>query len=1664
MFGCNCVEAEINGTTCTDCVPNGWTAVSSSPDIFDISNLPFCSSNSYDGGGVINICASASDVESLSTEISGLVAGATYYIGFEAMNCFNNGELEIDIDGEVFVFAPGDAFEEYTICFEANSDEAIVTLTAVVGTSPATCIFIDFLPCDYLQTLNVPCSGTTAGLTIEQDGEICPGESYQFFATVTNPDGSETFSWTSSPIGGMDYLDDPTSPEPIVSFPFSEEFIGASYTYTLTMVNGCGTLVEEVELEINPSEIPDFDDAFLCEDSFIDDLPTVSDNLFFGTWDGPADFGNYADDFIELTFQLDSGQDNCLEAYTYSFFVQSSEEPEFSFALEFCNTDSTLFVFPTESDSGIRGEWEERDFFPYDENNFSNVFYPDEDDFPCVEEVVVDIIVFEVAEIIFSLPEIFCNDDQYEFPDTSMNGLSGTWTYPNLDLLDSFGLIQNYFVPDSIGCGGNYKHEFEFVEVNVEFMAGDPSVCGADDGFVSLMSTDTVEYSVDGLQWIPIGNFNDLGAGTYEFYHRLDTLNRCLDTTIVQLVNGSVPEVKSLNIIPSTDCVNSNASLEIEYDNIAPLEFSIDGGITWQDNNVFIDIAWGSYDLEIRLMGDISCINSYSFEVPNRLLPLFISLEEFGVSSCGRSDGSLAIEASGVNLEYSIDGGINWQVGNTFENLASDTYEVLVREVGTNNCELAVEGIVADSNILVAPTIEFTQPMSCQDADGSILILNGSASLAMEYSLNAGVTWQEQNIFDFLNAGTYTLNYRLVQTSQCFGTLSFELFSPNLPEIINIVTTDVSDCTSADGSLMILSNESGLEYSIDNGLTWSLDSAFLNLAAGIYNVVIRFQNFQDCKSEQVVIVADSNVLEAPIMELSQPMSCDYADGSILITNSNTVLAMEYSLDGGVTWQEQNIFDFLNAGTYTLNYRLVQNPQCFGTLSFELFSPGLPEIIDIVTTDVSDCSSADGSLMILSNESDLEYSIDNGLTWSLDSAFSNLAAGTYNVVIRFQDFIDCESIRVVSISAPELPAIDSVIAIDDTDCLVDNGSIELLSGLQNLEFSIDSGISWQEESTFDNLSLGDYEILIRLQSNEDCVITELVSLLSANIPILLDYSLIAVSDCSLSDGGLTIDASGNALLYSIDDGISWQATNVFSGLSEGEYTILVQDTEFENCIVDLTFDILSPSNPILSVLDFGNPSTCDSSAGYVIVIVENSQSLIEYSIDNGQTWQLDGEFDSLSEGTYSLQARLLNAPSCSSSESIDLVLQAEQLSGISINSLDPNCASEDGQLMISSFSIFELEYSIDGGGSFQDSEVFVGLAEGSYAIVVRHKDSSECSYNEEVVLVEMECPCSEYDLVASTTQANCDNSILGIAEVVLNQGETILWSNGETDLILTDLVEGWYSFAITYEAGQCVYEDSLFITEVDPLSLLLETFPADCLEASNGSVQAIDVEGGTGDYNYSIDEVNFQLTGDFFNLSPGDYLYLIEDDSNCQLVEEFVITLNTQVELYLPSIVEVNAGDQLFLNPLIDEMSIDSFYWSPIEGILNPGELVAELVPLENQEYILSIFYGEGCVETRSILINVIETELYFPNVLYHGENNNSRLFVQGSESFSGEIQNLSVYDRWGNLVYSMDNPELNNSNDGWDARNFEQGVYVYSIEYSNLGASEIVFRQLTVIR
>ena len=209
-------------------------------------------------------------------------------------------------------------------------------------------------------------------------------------------------------------------------------------------------------------------------------------------------------------------------------------------------------------------------------------------------------------------------------------------------------------------------------------------------------------------------------------------------------------------------------------------------------------------------------------------------------------------------------------------------------------------------------------------------------------------------------------------------------------------------------------------------------------------------------------------------------------------------------------------------------------------------------------------------------------------------------------------------------------------------------------------------------------------------------------------------------------------------------------------------------------------------------------------------------------------------------------------------------------------------------------------------------------------------------------------------------------------------------------------------------------------------------------------------GGTPDYEYSLDGINFQPNPRFPELAAGDYLLFVRDIKGC--VDSINVNLTEPPPLIVQAgpDVTIDLGTSTTFNASYSPPDADVMIeWSNPETIEGCEDcLTPTVTPTNNGEYMITVTDENGCTSVSSLRVNVEFTpEIMAPNVFSpDGQFDNNFFNLFGGPAIE-IIEELQVYDRWGNLVYDGKDLEISNRTIGWDGTYngelAEIGVYVW---------------------
>jgi len=384
-----------------------------------------------------------------------------------------------------------------------------------------------------------------------------------------------------------------------------------------------------------------------------------------------------------------------------------------------------------------------------------------------------------------------------------------------------------------------------------------------------------------------------------------------------------------LEVIENSACGANDGRIVIEASGgMGSYQYSIYGiAGPWQFSSTFTNLTSGYYTPAIR-NADGTCLSIGNLtQVPGVVEPIIeVTVEQ--PAACNIANGVITINLEGAfnDWQYSINGGISWEATPLFSGLPVGIYNISARnDTGTCVVQLLNPVVLAAPGALSFENILSITPSSCVNNNGEILlIVAGADAGSYEYSIDDGQTWQSDSLFSHLAAGIYLARARLTgggcETAQ---VASIYLIPSFAPVITQVLANAPMECTMPDGSIAIsVSNApQGLLYSINGGAEWDTLPIFTGLGEGVYEVVV-WDTLHQCQiayPTEIIFTTPEAPLVLDVIA-TDPTSCSLPDGTLQLLMADTMQSYEVSIDGGIYWQIQTLWQQLPPGDYSVQVR------------------------------------------------------------------------------------------------------------------------------------------------------------------------------------------------------------------------------------------------------------------------------------------------------------------------------------------------------------------------------------------------------------------------------------------------------------------------------------------------------------------------------------------------------------------------------------------------------------------------------------------------------------------------------------------------------------------------------------------------------------------------
>ncbi|MFE3869577.1 T9SS type A sorting domain-containing protein, partial [Flavobacterium sp. LS2P90] len=696
----------------------------------------------------------------------------------------------------------------------------------------------------------------------------------------------------------------------------------------------------------------------------------------------------------------------------------------------------------------------------------------------------------------------------------------------------------------------------------------------------------------------------------------------------------------------------------------------------------------------------------------------------------GGTDGSVTVTFSGGTAPYMVNfnggGFLAATSPKAYTGLTAGTYTWVVKDA--NGCEQSGSETIAQPTILVATDAHVD--VKCNGgSDGSVTVTfsGGTAPYMVNFNGAGYLAQTSPKVYAGLAAGSYT--WIVKDANGCIVQGSETIAQPTIL-VATDAHADVKCNGGTDGSVTVTFSGGTAPYMVNfNGggfLAATSPKAYTGLTAGTYTWVVKDAN--GCEQSGSETIAQPTILLAT--DGHSDVKCNGGtDGSVTVTFSGGTSPYMVNFNGAgfVAQTSPKVYAGLVAGSYTWIVKDANGCEKSGS---EVV--GQPTILVASATPVNPrcCNEPDGSITLTFSGGTSPYMVNfNGagfVSQTSPKVYTGLIAGSYTWIVK--DANGCIFTGgTVTLTNPPLIVASAVLINPKCNGGTD-GSITITAtgGTGTLTYSIDQGVTYQASNVFTGLAAGEYKW--RVKDANDCLLKG-TFILTTPPAVQVSATLVNPKCNGGADGSITVNATGGTapFMYSLNDGVSYQTSNVFNALAAGQYKWAVK--EANGCISKGTVNLINPSVIVASATPV-NPKCSGGTDGSFTITATGGTGILMYSKDDGATYQTSNLFSGLAAGDYKWAVK--DANNCILKGTVTLV--SPTLLAVSVAAVNPSCCAtlKDGSITLNaSGGTGAFMYSINGGTTYQTSNFFGSLTAGVYNWIV--KDANNCVISGTVTL-------------------------------------------------------------------------------------------------------------------------------------------------------------------------------------------------------------------------------------------------------------------------------------------------------------------------------------------
>ncbi len=801
---------------------------------------------------------------------------------------------------------------------------------------------------------------------------------------------------------------------------------------------------------------------------------------------------------------------------------------------------------------------------------------------------------------------------------------------------------------------------------------------------------------------------------------------------------------------------------------------------------------------------------------------------------CSDGTGRIVVTATGGTPTYSYAWDPNTSDNTaTVTGLATGTYTVTVSDA--LGCKfIGSADIVIPAQIVKDPSSTITDVACHGGSTGAINFVATGGTGTLQYSINSGLTYQDNGLFTGLFSGNYTITVK--DANNCVVNFTDQIVDqPDEALAATITQVNINCHGEATGEATV--NAAGgtlpYEYVWSTGAT---TAGITGLSAGTYEVTVTDDN--DCTLEKSVTITQLPEITLASSTIKHVECKGTSTGGITVVAQGGSGTFEYSINSGI-YQNNGVFTLLATGSHVITVRDANHTTCKKDFNFVVEEPAVALTLNASVTDPIAChGDADATVTLIAADGWGKYTYTFNGVGSTTGIYTPIAAGT-NYAYQVVDSLGCVIAGTLDVTQPDQLAITSATVTDPIDCYGEEAQVTIVAtgGTGTLTYTL--GTLSNNTGVF-TVPAGNYAYSVKDENN-----CEVSSTLDFTViepaELTVDATITTPVKCYGDNATVTLTvAGGTGPTYTYTLGTLTNNDGVFN-VPAGLYKYCVEDAS--GCVTDTVEINVTQPDPLTATAAVTTPILCNGGNATVTITAEGGTGAYSYTFNFNTN--PTGEFTTTA-GTYTYTVKDENA--C---ETASATIEVTQPAALDVNPeiVDVKCHGEEtGSIKLTVIG-GTTPYHYTWSPAAPDTNYIENLSAGTYEITVT--DDNGCPIKTSYNVVQPNKIEITFDPVGPLTI--CDGTTESVEITVTGGSETYTsyeWDNGLSGTTV-NLGVGVNRVTVTDNVG-CIEVDSITIIAYDVPTITSDENLQYC---NNAPFDVIATSTASGDWSAQLYDEN-----------------------------------------------------------------------------------------------------------------------------------------------------------------------------------------------------------------